>query len=83
MLEELLTMLGTIHIDKVNNDDTTDISETQLVINLVSGKHIAVEGIVFLIRSQFARATIDIDREQGLGSFHNEVSPIFEAYRSS
>ena len=49
LVVQLILMLLGIHIDKIDDDDTSYIAEPQLVYNLFGCQHIVLERILLLI----------------------------------
>ena len=71
---EQLTVLCQVHVDKVYDNDTTHIAETQLACQLVGCTEVGLQGVGFL--SVFfldTCTTVDVDHVHSLCVFNNEV----------
>ena len=60
-------MLATGHINEINNDKSTQVTQTQLAGYFVGGFHVGVIGSLFNIRALGCAGRVDIDGEQGFG----------------
>ena len=78
---QLLLVLLAIHVDKVDNDNTTYIPQAELVHQFICGKHVELEGVFLLVLIEFLAAGIDINGEQCFGPINDEISTMFETDR--
>ena len=46
---ELLVVLGTVHVDEIDNDDATHVSQSQLASQFFSSFHVHCKGVFLLI----------------------------------
>ena len=84
VFEELLTMFGLVHVDKVDDDDATHVAQAQLPGYLVGGTEVDLKRVAFLIRSGFRTvAGIDIDDMEGFSMFDDYLGTRFERHRLS
>ena len=60
------------HIDKVDNDKTAEVAQTQLAGNLIGCFKVGVEGGFFDIAAAGCACGVDIDRGQRLGAIDND-----------
>ena len=80
---ELLLVAFVVHVDKIDDDNTSDVPQTKLVNQLVRCEHVKLEGVLFLVLEQFLAAGVDINGEQCFGFLDDEVAPMFKADRSA
>ena len=52
VIQLLLVILG-VHVDEIDNDDSSDVSEPHLVSYFVGSKHVEPERILLLVFKQF------------------------------
>ena len=64
-------MLGLIHIDKIDHNQTTHIAQAQLAGNFFGSFHIGIEGRLFYVATLGRAAGVDVDRNQGFGRINN------------
>ncbi len=60
------------HIDEVDNNQTTEVAQTQLTGNLVGGFQVGVEGGLFDIATACRAGGVDIDGGQRFGAVDND-----------
>ena len=51
------------HVDKVDHDDTADVSHLGLPGDFLAGDHVEAEGCVFVVGSLAEGSTVDVDDE--------------------
>ena len=73
---EQLSVFGKIHVDEVDNNDTSHISEAQLSCQLISSAEVNIQCICFLTFLTSSVTTIYIDNVQGLGVLDDEISTV-------
>ena len=79
ILEQLLPILGQLHIDKVDHDNTAHIAQPQLPCYFFGGIHIYIKGIALLIgRSLRTISAIYIDNMQSLCMLDNDIRSTFK-----
>ena len=67
-------MVLVFHVDKIYDDDTADIPETQLISDLSCSLHIGFENRLVQIVFTDETACIDINDRQGFGAFDYDIS---------
>ena len=73
-LIEQLSVLGEVHVDKVNDDDASHVAQSQLACQLVGCTQVGLQCVGFL--SVFfldARSAVHIDHVHSLCMFYDEV----------
>ena len=81
-LIEHLTVFSKVHVDEIDNDDATNIAQTQLASQLVSCSQVYVEGVSLLFVSATRTvATVHIHHMHSLSMFYNKVSAMLVVYR--
>ena len=75
-LIEQLSVFGKIHVDEVDNNDTSHISEAQLSCQLISSAEVNIQCICFLTFLTSSVTTVHIDNMQGLGVLNDEISTV-------
>ena len=75
-LIEQLSVFGKIHVDEVDNNDTSHISEAQLSSQLISSTEVNIQCICFLTFLTSSVTTVYIDNVQGLGVLDDEISTV-------
>ena len=73
---EQLAVFGKIHVDEVDNNDTSHISEAQLSCQLISSAEVNIQCICFLTFLTSSVTTVYIDNVQGLGVLDDEISTV-------
>ena len=73
---EQLSVFGKIHVDEVDNNDTSHISEAQLSCQLISSAEVNIQCICFLTFLTSSVTTVYIDNMQGLGVLDDEISTV-------
>ena len=73
---EQLSVFGKIHVDEVDNNDTSHISEAQLSCQLISSAEVNIQCICFLTFLTSSVTTVYIDNVQGLGVLDDEISTV-------
>ena len=68
-----------IHIDEVDDDDSSDIAQSELMHDLIRRHHIVLEGIFFLVVIEFLAAGVDIDGVQRLRLVDDQIPTLFES----
>ena len=75
-LVEHLTILGQFHIDKVDDDDTSHIAQSQLACQLVGCSQIGLQGIGLLTVLLDTRSAVDVDDMHGLCVLDDEIGAV-------
>lgn len=75
-LIEQLSVFGKIHVDEVDNNNTSHVSEAQLSCQLISSAEVNIQCICFLTFLTSSVATVYIDNVQGLGVLDDEISTV-------
>ena len=75
-LIEQLSVFGKIHVDEVDNNDTSHISEAQLSCQLISSAEVNIQCICFLTFLTSTVAAVYIYHVQGLGVLDDEISTV-------
>ena len=70
---EQLSVFCKIHVDKVDNDDASHISETQLSCQLIGSAEVYIESICFLTFLTSTIAAVYIDNMQSFGVLNDEI----------
>ncbi len=79
VLEQLLPVLGLVHVDEVDDDDAAHVAQTQLACDLVGGTQVHLEGVALLVgRRLRAVARVDVDDVQCLCMFDDYICARFE-----
>ena len=78
--QHLTTMLGFNHVDKVDDDDTAQITQPQLARHRLGRLEIRLEQCLFQILAAHIGASIDVDGGQGLGLVEHQVAAGFEQH---
>ena len=73
-LIEQLSVFGKVHVDEVDNNDTSHISEAQLSCQLIGSAEVNIQCICFLTFLTSSVTTVYIDNVQGLGVLNDEIS---------
>lgn len=74
---QFLAVLPFLHVDEINDDDATHISQFEYTSDLLRTFHVGLKGILLLVLFPgFAVTTVHIDDVHRLGMLHNEVPPI-------
>ena len=69
---DLATTTAFVHIDEVDNDQSTQISQTKMTTYLASCFEVGIESGFFLTRCTGRAARVDIDRGQGLCAVYDD-----------
>ena len=83
ILVELLLVAFIIHVNKIDDDNASNITQSKLVNQLVSCQHIKLERILLLVLINLFAAGIDINGEQCFGFIYNEITSVFKTDRST
>ena len=75
-LVEHLPVFGQVHVNKIDHDDSSHISQSQLARQLVGCTEIGVEGVLLLTLLLGTVATVDIDDMHGLSVLYNKVATV-------
>ncbi len=82
--EQVVTVFAFVHIDKIDDDNTSHIAQTQLAGNFFGGRDIHHIGAVFLSERRFVPITaIDIDHVQSFGVFDDQIRSVLKGNRFS
>ena len=75
-IENRLFIFGFFHVDKIDYDDSSHISEAELSSNFFSSYQVGFKRCRFLVTLLIGLiATVDVDDVQGFGVLYNHVSP--------
>ena len=77
---DLLAVSCGFHVDQVDDDQATDVAETQLVDNLANGLEVGPQDRVFEVALAGETPRIDVDRGQGLSLVEHQMATGFEHY---
>src|SRR5436190_21043121 len=73
LVNELL-VLSALHIDKVADDQSTDVSKSQLARNFISRLQIRLQNCLFYVACAFVAAGIHVDRNERFGLINDNVT---------
>ncbi|OPZ74915.1 MAG: hypothetical protein BWY80_00377 [Firmicutes bacterium ADurb.Bin456] len=76
-MQYLLAVSFLRHINKIHNDDTADITETQLPANFLGRFQVCFENRVFQVDCSHVLAGIDIYGCQRFGLVNNQIASTF------
>ena len=82
VVQLLLVVLG-IHIDEIDDDDSSDVPQPQLVYQLIRCQHVELVGVLLLVLVNLLAAGIDINGEQCFGLVDDEIPTMLETDRSA
>src|SRR5690606_22440019 len=74
VIKKLLSVLGFVHIDKIDNHNSSHITQAKLSCSFLSGLHIDHQRILILIlRIGCTITAIDIDNVQSFSMLNHQV----------
>ena len=83
MVVELLLVLFGVHVDEVHDDDSADVSESELVRQFIRSEHVELVCVFLLVLEDFLASGVDIDGKECFRLVDDEVSSVFESDDSS
>src|SRR5436190_8878992 len=80
LFHQLSLILGKLHVNKIDNDDTANITQSQLAGNFFSRFKVCFQSILLLVIAYTFVATVYINYMQGLRVFNDQVSTTVKIY---
>ena len=80
-VEQLLFVLGQLHINEVHYNNAAEVTQSQLSGDLFGRLEIGLKGILFLIAAYTFVSAVHINHVQGFGMLDNNVSAAIEVDR--
>ena len=81
---ELLTVLGRLHVDEIDNDDAAHVAQTKLAGKLFGSSKVDFQGVGLLtLLAVRTVAAVHIDHMQSFGVLDDEVGSVFVGNGSS
>ena len=80
---QFLLVVFVIHVDKIDDDYSPNVAQTQLVHQLIGCEHVELERIFLLVLVNLLAAGVDIYGEQCFGFVDDEIPTVFETDRSA
>ena len=75
---DLVAICGGLHVDQVDDDQTAEIAEAELMHDLGDSLEVRLEHCIFEVSLADETPRIDVDRRQRLALVHHERSPGLE-----